>query len=128
MPLGAVKHDALYIQRCLLLTTQNPSHLEALPTATTPPLGLNEGQLQDLFTQLKQLTAQVQKVSAQSSDVESWIWSRKSWVIGIAIAEIAGGGLYSVFLSRQGQHLKRLQNSTLIRLEFIERAIGTVPK
>ena len=81
-------------------------HLEQ---GTTPPLGLNESQVQGLFTHLKQLTAQVQKVSAQST-AESWIWSRKSWAIGIAISAIAGVGHYSVLLSRQVQHLERLES------------------
>jgi len=109
------------------LQQQIPRSSAPWAAATTPPLGLNESQAQGLFTHLKQLTAQVQKVSAQSN-AESWIWNRKSWVIGIVIAGITGIGLYSVLLSRQVQHLERLQNSTLIRLERIERAIGTVPK
>jgi hypothetical protein len=67
-------------------------------------LGLNENQLQDLFTHLKQLTVQVQKVSAQNSANESRVWSRKSWAISIAIAGVAGVRLCSVLLSRQVQH------------------------
>lgn len=93
----------------------------------TPPLGLSERQVQSLFSHLKQLTVQVQAVSARSR-VETWIWSRKSWIIGVVVAGITGIGLYSVLLSRQVQHLERLQNSTLIRLERIERAMGTVPE
>ncbi|NER83877.1 MAG: hypothetical protein F6K42_30910 [Leptolyngbya sp. SIO1D8] len=93
----------------------------------TPPLGLSERQVQSLFSHLKQLTVQVQAVSARSR-VETWIWNHKSWFIGIAIAGVVGLGLYAIGLQRQVQHLERLQNSTLIRLERIERAIGTAPE
>jgi hypothetical protein len=95
--------------------------------ATAPTLGLSEQQVQGLFTHLKQLTVQVQRVSARSR-VETWIWNRKSWIIGVAIAGVVGLGLYAMVLQQQVQHLERLQNSTLIRLERIERAIGTAPK
>ncbi|MEM6518098.1 MAG: hypothetical protein AAF722_02065 [Cyanobacteria bacterium P01_C01_bin.70] len=109
------------------LQQQIPSLSKHWNQAETTSLGLNERQVQGLFNHLQQLTAQVQRVSARSR-TESWIWSRKSWFIGIAIAGMMGLGLYAMVLQQQVQHLERLQNSTLIRLERIERAIGTAPE
>ena len=109
------------------LQQQMPSLSKHWHQAETTSLGLNERQVQGLFNHLQQLTAQVQKVSA-GSRIESWIWSRKSWFIGIAITGMVGLGLYAIGLQQQVRHLERLQNSTLIRLERIERAIGTAPE
>jgi len=109
------------------LQQQMPSLSKPWHQAETTSLSLNERQMQGLFNHLQQLTAQVQRVSARSR-TESWIWSRKSWFIGIAIAGVVGLGLYAMVLQQQVRHLERLQNSTLIRLERIERAIGTAPE
>ena len=109
------------------LQQQMPSLSKPWHQTETPQLGLNERQVQGLFNHLQQLTAQVQRVSARSR-VETWIWSHNSWFIGIAIAGVVGLGLYALMLQQQVRHLERLQNSTLIRLERIERAIGTAPE
>ncbi|MDB9528733.1 hypothetical protein PN498_22260 [Oscillatoria sp. CS-180] len=81
----------------------------------------NSREQQDVSSTLQQLVQLSQRIETRTDPQN---WSANTWVIAIAMAFLVGLSGFSLF---QVQHLRRLHNSTLIRLERIERAIGTQP-
>ncbi|MBE7384251.1 MAG: hypothetical protein F6J95_022875 [Leptolyngbya sp. SIO1E4] len=82
-------------------------------------------QIESQTRQLNSLDERVMHRIAASSDEE---WRR--WIMAILAVSMMGilalGG-FSYLQARQANHLSRLLNSTLIRLERIERAFGIQP-
>ena len=74
---------------------------------------------QETRSALQQLTQSTRRIEG-STDPQTW--SVNTWVLSFSICVLLGLNAFSLLQTR---HFRRLHNSTLIRLERIERAIGT---
>ena len=89
---------------------------------------LNESIIQGLNTNLKTLAQPIQKVSHLDLERRDWIWTGKLALNAMTFAGLLALTLAMGMLQQRSAHQARLLNSALIRLERMERNLGTQPQ
>ena len=93
--------------------------LQAVATAQQDGRLMASRERQETHSALQQLAQSARRIEG-STDPQTW--SVNTWVLSVSICVLLGLNAFSLLQTR---YFRRLHNSTLIRLERIERAIGT---
>ncbi|MEM9009266.1 MAG: hypothetical protein AAGE59_37915 [Cyanobacteria bacterium P01_F01_bin.86] len=89
---------------------------------------LNENVIQELNTSLKTLAHPIQRVSSLDLERRDWIWTGKLTLNAMTFAGLLVLTLATGMLHHRSAYEARLLNSALIRLERLERNLGTQPQ